>query len=80
MLSSVLRSKRAIRVNIAIVRTFVRLRRFLATHKELSARLDELELRTDAQFKAVFDALRKLIEPRNEPDRPRIGFHSKMDA
>lgn len=57
MLSSVLRSKRAIAVNIGIVRAFVRLRAILASHVELSRRLDELERKSEVQFKVVFDAL-----------------------
>jgi len=75
MLSSVLRSRRAIAVNVEIMRAFVRLRRILASRKELSRRLDELEKRYDAQFKGVFDALRELMEPPPEPPRERIGFH-----
>lgn len=73
MLSGVLKSKRAIQVNIQIMNTFVTLRRMLADNKALSLRLDELERRYDAQFKVVFDALRKLIAPPNPPKRP-IGF------
>jgi hypothetical protein len=74
MLSSVLRSKRAIQVNIQIMNTFVALRRMLADNKALAQRLDELERKYDAQFKVVFDALRKLIAPPDPPKRP-IGFH-----
>lgn len=70
MLSSVLKSKRAIQVNIAIMRTFVRLRQILATHKELARKLEELE----AQFKEVFEVIRQLMEPPTEPPRPPIGF------
>lgn len=70
MLSSVLRSKRAIQVNIQIMNTFVSLRRMLADNKALAQRLDELERKHDAQFKVVFDALRKLITP---PDLPKRG-------
>lgn len=73
MLSSVLRSKRAIQVNIQIMNTFVTLRRMLADNKALAQRLDELERKYDAQFKVVFDALRKLIAPPDPPKRP-IGF------
>ena len=58
MLSSVLRSDRAVRVNVEIMRTFVRLRRILATHEDLARKLDDLEKRYDAQFKVVFDAIR----------------------
>lgn len=73
MLSSVLRSKRAIQVNIQIMNTFVQLRRMLADNKALVQRLDELERKYDAQFKVVFDALRKLIEPADSSKRP-IGL------
>ncbi len=73
MLSSVLRSDRAVEVNIAIMRTFVRLRRLLAEHDELATRLGELEQKCDEQFQVVFDAIRRLIEPPENPRRP-IGF------
>ena len=65
MLSSVLRSKRAIQVNIEIMRTFVRLRRILASHSELARKLDALEKKYDAQFKIVFDAIRQLYPVRD---------------
>jgi hypothetical protein len=74
MLSSVLRSKRAVRVNIEIMRTFVKLRRLLASHAELARKLDKLEKRYDAQFRTVFDAIRELMTPPERPRR-RIGFH-----
>lgn len=73
MLSSVLNSDRAIKVNIEIMRAFVRLRQMLASNKELARRFDELEKKYDAQFKAVFDAIRQLMIP-PEPKRKRIGF------
>ncbi len=73
MLSSVLRSKRAVRVNIEMMRAFVRLRQILASHKELARKLEELEKKYDAQFKVVFDAIRELMTP-PEPKRRRIGF------
>ena len=73
MLSSVLRSRRAVLVNIAIMRAFVRLRELLATHKDLARRLDDLERKYDVQFKAVFDAIRELMKPADPPKR-RIGF------
>jgi hypothetical protein len=76
MLSSVLRSKRAIQVNIAIMRAFVRLRQILSTHKELARKLEELEKKYDAQFRVVFDAIRQLMETPEEPPKPRIGFHN----
>jgi hypothetical protein len=75
MLSSVLHSKRAIQVNIAIIDTFVRLRRMLATHVELARKLAALEKKYDAQFKVVFDAIRQLMEP-PPAKRRSIGFHA----
>jgi hypothetical protein len=75
MLSSVLSSERAIKVNIEIMRAFVRLRRILASNKELAKRLDELEKKYDVQFKLVFDAIRQLMAPPEpEPPKKRIGF------
>ena len=73
MLSSVLRSKRAVEVNIEIMRTFVRLRQLLATNAELARKLEALEKRYDAQFKVVFDAIRQLMAP-SEPKKQKIGF------
>ena len=73
MLSSVLRSQRAIQVNIEIMRAFIRLRQMLASNVELARKLDALEKRYDAQFKAVFDAIRQLMAP-PEPKRRPIGF------
>ena len=63
MLSSILNSKRAVQVNIQIMRAFVRLRQMLASNAELSQRLDELEKKYDRQFKVVFDAIRSLMAP-----------------
>ena len=74
MLSSVLRSKRAIQVNIAIMDTFVRLRDAIASHKELARRLDDLERKYDGNFKMVFEAIRKLMEPPPLPKKRPIGF------
>lgn len=76
MLSSVLKSRRAAAVNVAIMRAFVRLRRFLITHEELARKLDAMEKRYDAQFRVVFDAIRELMAPFPETPRPRIGFHA----
>jgi len=76
MLSSALRSKRAVRVNVEIMRTFVRLRELLATHKELARKLEALEKKYDAQFRVVFDAIRELMSPPEPPKRGRIGFHA----
>ena len=74
MLSSVLHSKRAIQVNIAIMKTFVRLRELMATHRDLAEKLAVLERKYDAQFRGVFDAIRRLMAPPERPRR-RIGFH-----
>jgi hypothetical protein len=73
MLSSVLRSRRAVRVNIEIMRAFVRLRTLLASHQDLARKLVALEKKYDAQFKVVFDAIRQLMTP-PEPSRRPIGF------
>jgi len=73
MLSSVLRSERAVQVNIEIMRAFVRLREILSTHKDLARKLEELEQKYDKQFRVVFDAFRQLTTPPNPPKR-RIGF------
>ncbi len=73
MLSTVLKSKRAVRVNIEIMRAFVRLREILATHKDLARKLEALERKYDAQFKIVFDAIRQLMTP-PEPKKRKIGF------
>ena len=78
MFSSVLNSERAIKVNIEIMRAFVRLRQILASNKELAKRLDALEKKYDAQFKVVFDAMRQLMTP-PEPKRRPIGFRVKED-
>jgi len=77
MLSSVLKSDRAIQVNIAIMRAFVKLREVLATHKELARRLEELEgkfQRHDGQIQEVFDAIRALLAYRPNPNKRPIGF------
>jgi len=73
MLSSVLRSKRAIQVNIEIMRSFVKLRELLSSHKDLARKLDELEKKYDAQFRVVFEAIRELMTPPEKPKR-KIGF------
>ena len=79
MLSSVLRSKRAVRVNIEIMRAFVRLRQFLSAHKELEQKLEEMEMKYDEQFQVVFEAIRQLMTP-PEPARKKIGFEAKEAA
>jgi len=77
MLSSVLNSERAIEVNIAIMRAFVRLRVLLATHADLARRLNELEQNYDEQFRVVFEAIRELMTPEPVPPTRRIGFANK---
>ncbi|MDX9862634.1 MAG: ORF6N domain-containing protein [Rhodospirillales bacterium] len=77
MLSGILNSPRAIQVNIAIMRTFARIRQLLTTHADLAHKLDELEKKYDAhdeQLRVVFDALRQLMNPPELPSRKRIGF------
>jgi len=73
MLSSVLNSKRAVQVNIQIMRTFTKIREMLITHKDLTKRLDELEKKYDVQFRVVFDAIRELMRP-VETKKRKIGF------
>ncbi len=73
MLSSVLRTRRAVQVNIAIMRAFVRLRQLLATHRDLARKLEELERTYDKRFRIVFVAIRQLMA-QAEPQRRRIGF------
>jgi hypothetical protein len=90
MLSSVLNSETAIQVNIAIMRTFVRLRQFLASHEEVAQRLDEMEHRQldqDARLdghaqdiEQVFAAIAQLIAPPDDPSRRRIGFPTSHEA
>ena len=79
MLSSVLRSPRAVAVNIEIMRAFVRMRRMIASHQQLARRLDELESRYDRQFAGVFEAIRQLMAPPAAPVR-RIGFKQPEEA
>ena len=73
MLSSVLRSKRAVQVNIEIMRAFVRLRQMLSSNTQLAGKLAALEKKYDAQFKVVFDAIRQLMTP-PQPKKRKIGF------
>jgi hypothetical protein len=75
MLSSVLRSRRAIAVNVEVMRAFVRLREMIAEYAHLRRRIDELEQRTDGQFEVVFDAIRALMDSETKPRR-RIGYLS----
>src|SRR5262249_41356023 len=73
MLASVLRSARAVAVSIEIVRTFVRLRSLIRTHKDLAKKIETLERKYDGQFSVVFEAIRELMAPARTPHR-RIGF------
>ena len=75
MLSSILRSRRAVLVNIEIMRAFVRLREMLGSHADLARKLDALETKYDTQFKVVFDAIRELMSPPAPRSRP-IGFRA----
>jgi hypothetical protein len=78
MLSSVLRSPRAVRVNIEIMRAFVQLRRMLGANEELARRLDVLERKCDGRFRAVFEAIRELMTPSRRSQRT-IGFRGGGD-
>jgi len=73
MLSSVLNSDRAIKVNIQIMRTFTRLREMLMTHKDLKEKIEAMEKKYDYQFKIVFDAIKELLEPPVKAKK-KIGF------
>lgn len=79
MLSSVLKSKQAAMVNVEIMRAFVRVRRLLATHKDLAHKPASLEKKYDRQFKVVFDAIRELMSPPDPPAKRRNGFHADYD-
>ncbi len=74
MLSSVLNSDRAIEINILIMRSFVKLREMIATHKDLAKKLESLEQKYDSQFKMVFDAIRQLMAPAEPKKKRAIGF------
>lgn len=73
MLSGIIKSERAIKVNISIMRAFVKMREYLDENKDLKMKLDSLELKYDQQFKIVFDSLRQLVEQKNKP-RTRVGY------
>ncbi len=74
MLSSVLNSKKAIQVNIQIMRTFTKLREIIMTHKDLQRKIEDIERKYDQQFKVVFDAIKQLLTPPEKPKR-QMGFH-----
>ena len=73
MLSTVLRSKRAIQVNIQIMRTFIRLRNMIASNTDLKRKIEDMENRYDEQFRIVFEAIQKLLEEDAKP-RKKIGY------
>ena len=74
MLSSVLRSKTAVAVNVEVMRAFVGLRSLIDANRDLARRIDVLESKYDKQFKVVFDAMRELMAPPDPPKKRRIGF------
>jgi len=76
MLSSILRSKRAIEVNVAIVRAFVKLREMMATHKDLKRKIESMEKKYDEQFRIVFEAIKQLLSDEDKPKK-KIGFTVK---
>ena len=80
MLANVLRSPRAIRASIEVVRAFVRIRVLASAHKDLAGRLDQLEDKYDRQFKAVFNAIRELMELPRDTSKDQIGFHPRPHA
>ncbi len=75
MLSSVLRSQRAVRVNVAIMRAFVQVRRAIATHEELRKKIEQMERRYDGKFEIVFSAIKQMLGPSERP-KGGIGFHA----
>lgn len=79
MLASVLNSPVAVHASIQVVRAFIQLRALMTTHADLALRLDELERRYDHRFQVVFAAIRRLIQPPESPERPRIGFRVHPD-
>jgi len=81
MLSSVLRSKRAVQVNVEIMRAFVRLRQLLSSHADLERKIKALEEKYDARFKVVFEAIRELMTPPElPPKKGPIGFRPPETA
>jgi hypothetical protein len=76
MISSILKSKRAIEVNIAIIRAFVKLREMMATHKDLKRKIESMEKKYDEQFQIVFEAIKQLLSEEDKPKK-KIGFTVK---
>ncbi|MCB0318162.1 MAG: ORF6N domain-containing protein [Bdellovibrionales bacterium] len=79
MLSSVLRSKKAVLVNIEIMRAFVRLRKMISSNEELARQVNDLEKKYDSQFKVVFEAIREIMNPSKIPIKRKIGFGRNKD-
>jgi phage regulator Rha-like protein len=79
MLSSVINSERAVQVNVAIMRAFVKLREMIASHRDLAKKLDDLEKKYDTQFRVVFDAIRELMSPKTKMAKGKIGFRREGD-
>ena len=77
MLSSVLKSKKAVQVSIQIIRTFIRLRELLSTHKRLQQKIEEMEKKYDDRFKTVFEIMKELMHPATNTKKKSIGFHIK---
>ena len=80
MLSTVLKSDRAVQVSIAIIRVFVTLRQMALNHEQLRQRIDQLETKYEGHFRAIFEAVRELIGSRPIPPRRRIGFRTSPDS
>ena len=78
MLANVIKSSTAIKMSIAVIGIFLKLREIAITHKDLQRKIETMERKYDKQFRVVFDAIRKLLEPPEKPKR-RIGFHSHND-
>lgn len=75
MAANVLNSERAVEMSIRVVRTFIKLRQILSTHKALIRKIEEMEKKYDYQFQVVFDAIKQLLEPPPEKQKHQIGFH-----
>lgn len=78
MLSSALNSKRAILVNIQIMRTFIKLRKILATHKHLLKKIEDMEKKYNKKFRIVFQAIREILESPKELKKNRISYRKKI--
>jgi len=79
MLSSILRSEQAIKVNIMIMRTFVKLRKIIFSNKKLAQKIESMENKYDRQFLIIFDAIQRLMKPLNDSSRKQIGFITDND-